>query len=81
MAPTIITNGKITFSFYSNDHRPIHVHVKMAGKELKINIETLTIIDNHGFNSHDVRKILKMAKDRQQYIIDQWIAFFKDEII
>ncbi|MSU59410.1 MAG: DUF4160 domain-containing protein, partial [Pedosphaera sp.] len=37
--PTILNKDGYKFLFYSNEHRPIHVHVRYGGGEAVFNIE------------------------------------------
>lgn len=47
--PTLFIFFGFRFSFYSDDHEPIHVHVTKDGNEAKYNIEPFKQIYNHGF--------------------------------
>ncbi len=38
--PTIFTKDGYRFFFYSNDHRPIHVHVGKGGGEAVFDVES-----------------------------------------
>ena len=37
--PTIFTKNGFRFFFYSNEHRPIHVHVRKGGGEAVFEVE------------------------------------------
>ena len=36
--------------FYSEEHLPMHVHVKNGDGKAKINIETAEVVENNGIN-------------------------------
>jgi hypothetical protein len=38
--PTILEKDGYRFFFYSNDHRPIHVHVRYGSGEAVFNVES-----------------------------------------
>lgn len=38
--PTLFRKDGYQFLFYSNEHRPIHVHVRYAGGEALFDVET-----------------------------------------
>ena len=68
----------VAFFFYSDEHLPIHVHVKNGAGEAKFEIATDKIILKQSFGMKS--KDLKMAEDlilqHQDLIIDHWIKYF-----
>ena len=46
--PTILFLFGLRFFFYSDEHLPMHVHVKNADGKAKINIETAEVVENNG---------------------------------
>ncbi|MDR2148166.1 MAG: DUF4160 domain-containing protein [Tannerella sp.] len=84
--PEIFEYLNLVFSFYSNEHEPIHVHVKSSEREtvfdLIIKERVLTEIkkrDRQGKKSL-TNKEEKMAKEFiEQYsskIVEKWVNFF-----
>jgi uncharacterized protein (DUF885 family) len=80
MSPTIIQYNKVRFFFFSNDHEPKHIHVSHAEKNAKIELETLKVIYNYGFNSKDLKRIVKEVEKRQSYLIESWNNYFKNGV-
>jgi hypothetical protein len=61
------------FFFYSNDHEPIHVHVRYAGGEAVFNInDTIELRESHGLKVKELSKAQSLAEANQQLIIEQW---------
>ena len=79
--PEIFTlkNGKLKFYFYSDDHKPIHIHVKYGKneKEAKIRIDDLKILSTKGFSRKDLKLVVHMVDERKDYIKEVWNEFFK----
>ena len=49
--PTVFELFGLRFFFYSDDHPPIHVHVKRDDNEAKISVEPeVKLVYNHGLN-------------------------------
>ena len=55
--PTILEKDGFKFLFYSNDHRPIHVHVRYGGGEAVFNVEDeVELRESHGLKLRDLSK-------------------------
>ncbi len=71
----------LRFQFYSNDHEPIHVHV-IAGKgssarKAKFNVlPEITLVENDGLKSNELRLAEMVIDENQEIIIEQWHNFF-----
>ena len=46
--PTILFLFGLRFFFYSDEHLPMHVHVKNGDGKAKISIETAEVVENNG---------------------------------
>jgi hypothetical protein len=58
MMPIIIRLNGIDFYFYSNEHRPTHVHVRKADAMAKIVVEgKVEIVESKKFSAGDLKKI------------------------
>lgn len=42
----------------------------------KVNLESLTIIENY-FKPNDLKRVLKITKDHREYFLRKWDEFFK----
>lgn len=74
--PTLFIFFGFRFSFYSDDHEPIHVHVTKDGNEAKYNIEPFKQIYNHGFKKHDISLIESIIEENSSVIKERWNIFF-----
>ena len=75
--PTIFTEEGYRFFFYSNDHRPIHVHVRKGDGEAVFNVEVVVELrEAAGMKTKELTKAEEIAQRRQQEIIDYWNAYF-----
>ncbi len=52
--PTLFVVFGLRFYFYSNEHLPIHVHVRNSDGEAKFKVETVRLVSNKGLKMKDV---------------------------
>lgn len=72
--------------FYSNEHRPVHVHGKYQGKESKaefiiingeiIEIKILPVRGKEPLEVNDLKKFKTVVEHFKEDIIKKWIDFF-----
>lgn len=61
------------FFFYSDEHRPIHVHVVKGDDDAKIQIEDeVKLVYNHGLKAKDLKRALELAEMYKEDIINVW---------
>jgi hypothetical protein len=61
------------FSFYSNDHRPIHVHVRHGSGEAVLNVEhEVELRESQGLKLRELSKAEKLAEENKKLIIEKW---------
>jgi hypothetical protein len=71
--PTIFTRNGFRFFFYSNEHRPIHVHVRKGGGEAVFNVEGEIILrESVGLKTAELKAAEDLASEHQQLIIQTW---------
>lgn len=75
--PTIFIFFGFRFTFYSDDHKPIHVHVIKDGNEAKYNVSPLQQVYNRGFKKHDIMIIESVIEENTEIIIERWNNFFQ----
>ena len=75
--PTIFIFFGFRFMFYSNDHKPIHVHVLKDGCEAKYNVRTLEQVFNHGFKKREIALIESIIEENAAIIEERWNAHFE----
>ncbi|HVU08194.1 MAG TPA: DUF4160 domain-containing protein [Verrucomicrobiae bacterium] len=71
--PTIFQKNGFKFFFYSNEHRPIHVHVRYGNGEAVFDIESeVGLRESKGIKLHDLSKAEKLAEQNKKLIIEKW---------
>ncbi|EFA90935.1 hypothetical protein HMPREF0650_0939 [Hoylesella buccalis ATCC 35310] len=71
--PTIFEIFGLRFFFYSDEHRPIHVHVVKGDDDAKIQIEDeVKLVYNHGLKAKDLKRALELAGMYKEDIINVW---------
>ncbi len=71
--PTVFTKNGFRFFFYSNEHRPIHVHVRKGGGEAVFDVEgEIALRESVGLKTRELRDAEDLAAEHQQLIIDTW---------
>ncbi len=78
--PVILRFDGIDFFFYSNEHRPIHVHVRKGGAKAKVRIEEkVAIVHSEGFSPAALKVIQKFCRENADYISNEWEAYFDEK--
>jgi hypothetical protein len=71
--PTILEKDGYRFFFYSNDHRPIHVHVRYGSGEAVFNIESeVELRESQGLKLRELSKAERLAEENKKLIIEKW---------
>ena len=71
--PTIFEQDGYRFFFYSNDHRPIHVHVRYGGGEAVFNDQdAVELRESIGLKTGELTRAQELAEARRQLIVDKW---------
>jgi hypothetical protein len=71
--PNVFTKNGFRFFFYSNEHRPIHVHVRKGGGEAAFEVEIEIVLrEAVGFKTKEIRDAEALATEHRQLIIDKW---------
>ena len=75
--PTIFNKDGFKFLFYSNEHRPIHVHVRYGGGEAVFNIENeVELRESQGLKVRELSKAQSLAEENREMIIEKWHEYF-----
>ena len=76
--PTILRREGYQFFFYSNEHRPIHVHVRYGGGEAVFELEDEVILrESHGLRVRELLKAQTLAEQNKEAIIQRWHEYFE----
>jgi hypothetical protein len=65
----------LRFSFYSNEHLPIHVHVRNSDGEAKFEVESVKLISNKGLKNKDLSLALSIIEENKEIIVAKWIEY------
>ena len=75
--PTVFTKDGFRFFFYSNDHTPIHVHVRKGEGEAVFEVEgDVALRESVGFRIRELTIAEKLAEENKNLIIGKWHEFF-----
>lgn len=75
--PTLFILFGLRFFFYSNDHEPIHVHVRSADGEAKFKIEPLELVENKGLKTREINLAESIIDENIEVIKERWNEYFK----
>lgn len=71
--PTVFTKEGFRFFFYSNDHAPIHVHVRRGDGEAVFVVEgVIELRESVGLKLQELRRAQELAKEHRDLIIEKW---------
>ncbi len=71
--PKIFEKDGFVFFFYSNEHRPIHVHVRYGGGEAVFHVEnSVELRESQGLKVKELSRAEKLAQEYQQLIKEKW---------
>ena len=71
--PTVFEKDGYRFFFYSNDHRPIHIHVRYGGGEAVFDVEgAVELRASQGFKVKELTKAEMLATENRELIIKKW---------
>jgi len=71
--PTIFEQDGYRFFFYSNDHRPIHVHVRYGGGEAIFDVEqAVELRESFRLKTRELARAQELAEQHRELIIDKW---------
>ncbi|NBQ55282.1 MAG: DUF4160 domain-containing protein [Verrucomicrobia bacterium] len=71
--PRVFEKDGFVFFFYSNEHPPIHVHVRRGGGEAVFVLDDgVELRESQGFKLSDLAKAEAIATDARQLIIKKW---------
>ena len=75
--PIVFEKDGFRFFFYSNDHRPIHIHVRRGSGEAVFNVENgVELRESAGLNLQEVSKAASLAEEHKKLIIEKWHEHF-----
>jgi len=73
MLPIVFQKDGYKFFFYSNDHEPIHIHVRKGGGEAVFNIDDeIDLRESQGMKIQELSKAQELAEENKEIIIQKW---------
>ena len=71
--PKIFEKDGYKFFFYSNEHRPIHIHVRYGGGEAVFNCENVVELrESYGLKVKELARAQNLAQEHQKLIKEKW---------
>ena len=71
--PTVFEKEGYRVFFYSNDHRPVHVHVRYGNGEAVFNVDDeIALRESQGLKIKELSKAQQLAEENKQLIIQKW---------
>ena len=71
--PKVFEKDGYKFSFYSNEHRPIHVHVRYGGGEAVFEVENqVELRESQGLKLRELSRAETLAEENKELIIEKW---------
>lgn len=78
--PVVFRESGLRYFFFSNEGAPReapHVHAKGGGRDAKIWLEPeISIADSYGFNSRELRRIVRVVTENRDLILRAWHDHF-----
>lgn len=71
--PTVFTKNGFRFFFYSNEHEPIHVHVRRGGGEAVFDLdEEVALRESVGLKVQELRQAEALLREQRELVIVRW---------
>lgn len=71
--PKVFEKDGYSFFFYSNEHRPIHVHVRRGDGEAVFNVEeSVELRESQNMKVSELSKAQQLAEENRQLILEKW---------
>lgn len=68
----IVYYFRTSIFFYSNEHLPIHIHVRNADGEAKFEVEEVKLVSNKGLKNKDINLAQSLIEENKEIIIAKW---------
>jgi len=77
--PTVLKLLGFRFYYWSQEHKPIHIHVKKGDAEARFVIEPeVELSENHGLKPHELALAEEIIRDNCEFMIEHWKLYFKN---
>ena len=79
--PTVLRESGFQVVIWTDDHLPMHVHVKYQGRQALINlgseIENVFLRENRGLKRNQLRRALELVENNQLFLISKWREIYE----
>jgi hypothetical protein len=79
--PTIFIVFGLKFFFYSNEHLPMHVHIRNADGEAKFELKPINLVANKGLKPKDLKLAESIIEENQELLIKKWKEFHGESLV
>ena len=71
--PTLLNIFGLRFYFYSDEHKPVHVHIENGDGKAKINlVPSIELVENTNIKPKDIKKALTIIDLYKEDFINEW---------
>jgi len=71
--PRVFEKEGFSFFFYSNEHRPIHVHVRHGDGEAVFDVEeSVELRESQNMKMKELAQAQQLAAENLQLIVEKW---------
>jgi hypothetical protein len=71
--PKVFEKDGFSFFFYSNEHRPIHVHVRHGDGEAVFDVEeSVELRESQNMKMKELAQAQQLAAENLQLIVEKW---------
>ena len=74
--PEIFRFAGIRFFFFSNEHLPIHIHVKNSDGTAKFTVNPVQLIESKGMKGKELNTAEEMIRENEDLIVLRWKEYF-----
>ena len=75
--PTALDREGYRYYFYSNEHTPVHVHVKKDAGAAKFDIsDGVQLVSSRGMKVSELKRAQEIAEEEVELLKEKWHEFF-----
>ncbi|MDR3000351.1 MAG: DUF4160 domain-containing protein [Fibromonadaceae bacterium] len=70
--PTLFSIFGLRFYVYTEEHKPIHIHVRKGKAKAKFLLNPIKLLENKGLKDQEVSLAKSLIEENKDIIIDHW---------
>ena len=75
--PSVLNCDGFTFFFYSNEHEPMHVHVRAGAGYAKFDVaQEVVLLESRGLKVQELKHAQELAEENVAAIRSKWHEYF-----